>query len=179
MSQGGSNVLFHLLFKTPWGLVWVGLTHGLVLMRSDAACRLILKLHDETGNLVAHCLLPDKFIVKANGHDNSNDTGVYEPRVHTESRQQNLWSGFPVPNPPSVPILECRIPELPTNVHPVPVNHHPHFSLNYPTSVLHRLAPAEGPMSGGQTIFLSGINLPQPSQQVVYARFGNVVVTTV
>jgi len=86
-------------------------------MRSDVVCRLVIKLHDKTGNLVAHCLLPYKFIVYANANDNG--TG------------------------------------------------------------LHRLAPAEGPMSGGRTILLSGINFPHPSQQMVYAKFGSVVVTTV
>jgi len=173
MSQGGSNVLFHLLFQTPWRPVWVRPTYGLVLMCSDEACRLILKLYDEVGNAVAHCQLQDKFVVVANGNGNGNYTDGGEPR------QQILWSEFPFPNPPSAPVLERRNLELPTSVHPVSVDHRSHFNPNHSASVLYRLAPAGGPMSGGQTIFLSGINFPQPYQQMVYARFGSVVVTTV
>ena len=144
----------------------------------DAACRLILSLHDEIGNLVARCQLPYNFIVYPNGNANANananangnDTGSDE---HTEPQQ------FPVPNHPSVPVSEHRTPESPTNVHPFYVNEHPHFDPNYPVSVLRRLAPAEGPMSGGQTILLLGSNFPPPLQQIVYARFGNVPVATV
>jgi hypothetical protein len=40
-----------------------------VSIRSDAACRLIVNLHDESGNLVAHCLVPDKFIIVSRIHN--------------------------------------------------------------------------------------------------------------
>jgi hypothetical protein len=50
---------------------------------------------------------------------------------------------------------------------------------DYTSPVLQGLAPAEGPTNGGPTILLSGINFPQPLQQMVYARFGAVAVSTV
>ena len=115
-------------------------TRPCVSIRSDTARRLILKLHDESDNLVAHCFLPYKFVVRANG----NDTGV-----------------------------DCEIPEHAT------VQQQTQWHSNLSASILQRLAPAEGPVSGGPTILLTGINFPPPYQQIVYARFGAVVVPTV
>ena len=145
-------------------------------MHFDPACRLKLKLHDEAGNLVAHCLLPHQFIVIANG--NGNNTGVCELRVHPEPQPQVPVPGFAVPNPILAAMLDRRTPELLTNVRPVSGNQYSD-NLNYPAPVLHRVSPAEGPMSGGQTILLSGTDFPQHPQQMVYARFGSVPVTTV
>ena len=140
-------------------------TRPCISIRSDTAHRLILKLRDESDKLVAHCLLPYKFVVRANG----NDTGV----GYYETQQQIV---FPVPNQPPAPILE---PVAPMNFHFIPANQHFQPNSNSPASILQRLAPAEGPVSGGSTILLSGINFPPPHQQTVYARFGAVVVPTV
>jgi len=65
-------------------------------MHSDTAYRLIFKLHDETGNPVAHCLLPYKFIVFANGNGIGNGIGGCGARCNTESRQQTLQPGTPI-----------------------------------------------------------------------------------
>jgi hypothetical protein len=150
--------------------------------RSDTPCRLILKLHDENGNLVAHSLLPYKFIVIANGNHTGSSANDCGPRVRTAAaaaRQQVPRAGFPLPNPSPMPILDARSPEPPAGFRPISVNQQPQLDSNYPAPVLQRLAPAEGPTSGGPTILLSGINFPQPPQQMVYARFGAVAVPTV
>ena len=146
-------------------------------IRSDTTRRLILKLHDESENLVAQCLLPYQFIIRANG----NDTGVgySETQEHTATQPQTPWAIFPVPSPPPAPVLDPRSPVPPMIFRPVPVNQYPQLNSNISVSILQRLAPAEGPVSGGPTILLSGINFPPPYQQVVYARFGSVVVPTV
>ena len=152
-------------------------TRPCISIRSDTARRLILKLHDEFDRLVARSLLPYKFFVKSNG----NDTGVGygETQEHTTAQQQTQWPVFPVPNQPPTPILQTRSPVAPMNLHFAPANQHLQPNSNPSATVLQRLAPAEGPVSGGPTILLSGINFPPPYQQMVYARFGAVVVPTV
>jgi len=85
---------------------------------------------------------------------------------------------FPVPNPPPAPVSETRSPVLPINLHPVFVNQHSQLNPNFSASILQRLAPAEGPVSGGLNILLSGTNFPTHPYQL-YARFGTVVVPTV
>ena len=62
-------------------------------------------------------------------------------------------------------------------IHPGPVDQHSQLNSNYPSLVLHRIGPSEGPVSGGPAILLSGTNFP--SRPTVYARFGTVVVPTV
>ena len=156
--------------------VGMGKTHTrpCISIRSDTAHRLILKLHDESDKLVAHCLLPYKFVVRANG----NDTGVgySETQEHTPAQQQTLGPVFPVPNQPPAP---TRSPVPPMNFHFAPASQHLQPNPNPSAAILQRLAPAEGPVSGGPTIWLSGINFPPPNQQMLYARFGAVVVPTV
>ena len=146
-------------------------------IRSDTTRRLMLKLHDESENLVAQCLLPYQFIIRAN----SNGTGVgySETQKHTATQPQTPWPIFPVPSPLPAPVLDPRPPVPPMNFHPVPVNQYPRLNSNISASILQRPAPAEGPVSGGPTILLSGINFPPPYQQLVYARFGSVAVPTV
>jgi len=132
-------------------------------VRSNAALRLIVKLHDESCYLVAHSLLPYEFIVKANGNGN------HRIRPHRGARQQALR---PVLNPLSASALEPKLPEL--SVDP--------YSQPNPTHippVLRRLSPADGPVTGGPIILISGINFPPPTQHIVYVRFGSVVVPTV
>ena len=138
---------------------------------SNIICRLLLKLHDEFGNLVAHHFLPYKFIVIANGKKNAAIVGCETP-AHTESRQQTIQPELHVPNLSPAPVPVIRSPDPLTNFHPGPVNQHSDLA-----SVLHRLAPSEGPVSGGPTILLSGTNFP--SRPTIYARFGTVVVPTV
>ena len=159
--------------------VCLGKTHTppRISIRSDAAHRLILKLHDESDNLVAHTLLPYKFAVKVNGNDTS--VGYSETQEHTTAQQQTQWPVFPVPNQPPAPIMETRSRVAPVNPHSVPANQHVQPNSNLSASILQRLSPAEGPLSGGPTILLTGINFPPPHQQMVYARFGAVVVPTV
>src|SRR5258706_9390024 len=153
-------------------------TRSCISIRFDTARRLILKLHDGSDNLVAHCFLPYKFVVRANGNDPG--VGYFETQEYTTAQQQQtLMTTFPVPNQPPAPTLDTRPPVAPLNYHPVPVNQHLQPNPNFSASILQRLAPAEGPVSGGPTILLSGINFPPPHQQVVYARFGAVVVPTV
>ena len=153
----------------------MGKTHtpSCISIRSDAARRLILKLHDESDNLVAHSLLPYKFVVKANG----NPPGVVYSgtQEHATAQHQTQRPVFPVPNQPPAPIT--RSPVAAMNLHFVPATQHVQPNSNLSASILQRLAPAEGPLSGGPTILLSGINFPH--QQMVYARFGSVVVPTV
>ena len=62
------------------------------LIGSDTAGRLIVKLHDESGHLVAQSLLPYEFVVKPN----SNCTGNGKTRASGSSRRQALQ---PRPNP--------------------------------------------------------------------------------
>ena len=146
-----------------------------VLIRSDAVCRLKVKLHDEFGHPVAHCLLPYQFIVKANSNSVSDD----EPQAPIEAQQQTLCLGFPGSNSLSASVWELRSPKPPASFHPLAINQHSQPNSNYLPSLLQRLAPAEGLISGGPTILLSGVNFPSPSQQIVYAKFGSVVVPTV
>ena len=159
------------------GCIGKARTRPCTSIRFDTPRRLILKLHDEFENLVAQCFLPYQFIVKANG----NDTGVgyFEPQAHTTTQQQAPWPTFPAPSPPPAPVLNARSPVPSMNFRPVPVDQYPPLNANLSVSILQRLAPAEGPVSGGPTILLSGINFPPPYQQVVYARFGSVAVPTV
>ena len=131
-------------------------------IRFDTPRRLILKLHDEFENLVAQCFLPYQFIIRANG--NGTGVGYLEPQAPT---------AIPVSSPPPAP------PVAPMNFRPVPINQYSQLNANISVSILQRLAPAEGPVSGGPTILLSGINFPPPYQQVLYARFGSVAVPTV
>ena len=114
-------------------------------------------------------------MVKVNG----NDTGVgyRKTQAHTTTQQQAPWPILPVPSPPPPP--PPVPPVLPMNDHPIPVNQYPQFNSNLSVPILQRLAPVDGPLSGGPTILLSGINFPPPYQQVVYARFGSVAVPTV
>jgi hypothetical protein len=144
---------------------------------SDTAWRLIIRLHDESGYLVAQYLLPHRFFIKANGNDNGGGDG--ESRAHIAVRQQIVRIGCSVPNPPSGPVWEPRAPPPPASHHPGSMDHYSQFDSNNIASVLRKLAPAEGPVSGGPTILLSGTNFPPPSQQVVYARFGTAVIPTV
>ena len=144
---------------------------------SDTTRRLILKLHDESDNLVAHSLLPYKFVVRANGDDTG--VGYSETPARTTAQQQAQWPVFTVPNRPPAPNLETRSPVAPVNFRFIPANQHLQPNSNLSVSILQRLAPAEGPVSGGPTIMLSGVNFPPPHQQMVYARFGAVVVPTV
>jgi hypothetical protein len=145
-----------------------------ISIRSDTAHRLIIKLHDDSGNLVAQCSLRHKFTVKANGNKQGH-IGYHGP----PARQQTQRPTFPAPYPPPAPVLKTRAPVPPMHIHPASVNRHSQLNPNFSASILQRLAPTEGPISGGLTILLSGINFPLLSQQIIYARFGSVVVPTV
>ena len=145
-------------------------THGLCLIGSDTAGRLIVKLHDESGHLVAQSLLPYEFTVKGNGNGNGRT------RTHISVCQRTQR---PRPVPSSAPPLEARSPELLASSHPVSVGEPSQHISNYITPVLRKLSPADGPVSRGPIIIISGINFPPPDQQIIYARFGNVVVPTV
>ena len=151
----------------------MGETHSrpCISIHSNIVCRVILRLHDESGHLVAHYILPYKFIVTANGKQKAAVVDCETP-AHTESRQQTIQPDLHVPNPSPAPVPVIQSPDPLTNFPPGPVNLHPHLA-----SVLHRLAPSEGPVSGGPTILLSGTDFP--SQPTIYARFGTVVVPTV
>jgi len=142
-----------------------------ISISSNVARRLILKLHNDSGDLVAHCIFPHKFIVTANGKHNTG-VGYREPPAHTELRHKAIQPEFPVPNPPPAPVSEIW-----SHFRPVSVHEQPQINSNYPDPDLHRFALSEGPVSGGPTILLSGTNFPSP--QMVYARFGTVVVPTV
>jgi len=63
--------------------------------------------------------------------------------------------------------------------HPAPVNQQSQLNSNGTVPILRRLTPGEGPVSGGPTILLSGVNFPPSYQHIIYARFGAVVVPTV
>ena len=122
--------------------------------------------------MVAHTLLPYEFVVKANGNRTSNGrTRSYRP-----ARQQALR---PRSSPSSASTLESRPPELLANSYPVSVDELSQQNSNHISPVLRKLSPADGPVSGGPTIMISGINFPPPTQQIIYARFGNMVVPTV
>ena len=127
-------------------------SHPCALACSDTAYRLLIKLHDEDGDLVAHCRLPYEFIVKAHLNRVSN--------ASNNRRRQALPPGL---NLPSVTALE-----------PLSLDNSSHMD-----PFLRRISPADGPTSGGMTILISGINFPPPTQQIVYVKFGNLAVPSV
>ena len=136
---------------------------ALCLAFLDTAYRLIIKLHDKAGRLVAHSPLPYEFIVKANGNCVRNG----RRRSHTSALQQALPPGL---NLPPVNPLEPISPQPPANSQ--------HLQLNV-DPVLRRLSPADGPTNGGPIITILGINFPPPTQQIIYVKFGTVAVPTV
>ena len=82
------------------------------LIGSDTAGRLIVKLHDESGHLVAQSLLPYEFVVKPN----SNGAGNGRTRASGSSRQQALRPG----SNPSIASSHLNIganPSSPTLTH--------------------------------------------------------------
>ena len=85
----------------------MGKTHSwpCISIHSNIICRLLLKLHDEFGNLVAHYILPYKFIVRANGKSIADAVDCEAP-AHDESRQQIIQPELHVPNPTPAPVLE-------------------------------------------------------------------------
>jgi len=97
--------------------------------------------------------------------------------AYTAAQQQTPWLGFPTPSLPQAPVFQSLVP--PENFHPVPVNQQPQLNSNVSISFLQKLAPGEGPVGGGPTILLSGVNFPPPYQHILYARFGTVIVPTV
>ena len=129
----------------------------------DTVYRLMMKLHDEAGRLVAHSLLQYEFIVKANGNCDRQ-------RAHIPPPPQALRPGL---NPPSVTALEPIAPEPPASPQ------RPQLNSNHMNPVLRRLSPADGPTSGGPTIAILGINFPLPTQQLIYVKFGTAAVPTV
>ena len=152
---------------------YMGKTHArlCISIHSNIICRVILRLHDESGHLVAHSLLPYKFIVTANGKQKAAVVDYGTP-AHTASRQPTIQPELHVPNPSPAHVPVIQSPDPLTNFHPGPVDQHSNIA-----SVLHRLAPSEGPVSGGPIILLSGTDFP--SRPTIYARFGTVVVPTV
>ena len=123
----------------------------------DTLYRLIIKLHDEAGHLVAHFLLPYEFIVKANGNK-------------APAQQQGLRPGF---NLPSATVLEPISPESPAPTQRSQLN------SSHMDPFLRRISPTDGPTSGGMIITILGINFPPPTQQIVFVKFGNLAVPTV
>ena len=136
---------------------------ALCLAFFDTAYRLIIKLHDKAGRLVAHSPLPYEFIVKANGNCVRNG----RRRAHTSALQHAQPPGL---NLPPVNPLEPISPERPASSQ--------HMQLNV-DPVLRRLSPADGPTSGGPIITILGIKFPPPTQQIIYVKFGTVAVPTV
>ena len=132
----------------------------------DTVYRLMMKLHDEAGHLVARSLLQYEFIVKANGKCVSND----RRRENAPAPQQALRPGL---NRPSV------IPLDPISSEPPAGSQRPQLNSSHTDPVLQRLSPAYGPVSGGPIIAILGINFPPPTQQHVYVKFGTVAVSTV
>ena len=126
----------------------------------------MIKLHDEAGRLVARSLLGYEFIVKANGNCVSND----RPQEHAPAREQALRHNL---NPPSATTLDPISPEPPAS------SQRSQLSSSHMDPVLRRLAPADGPASGGPIIAILGINFPLPTQQLVFVKFGTVAVPTV
>lgn len=137
-----------------------------VLARFDADHRLIIKLHDEAGRLVAQCRLSNEFIVNAHGNRVCNG----KQRAHTPTRQQAVEPGSDLP---SVTVLEPIPPEPPASTQ------HSQVNSSHMDPVLGRLFPADGPASGGTMIAIHGINFPPPTQQIIYVKFGNVAVSAV
>ena len=124
--------------------------------------------------MVAHSLLPYEFAVKANGNGPSSS----RKRTYRPVRQHALQ---PRSNPSLASALESRLPEPLASSYPVSVDELSQHNSDHASPVLRKLSPADGPVSGGPTIIImiSGIDSPPPTQQIVYARFGNVVVPTV
>ena len=137
-----------------------------VLAFFDTAYRLRINLHDEAGRLVAHSLLPYEFVVKANGNCVRNG----QRRAYIPAQQQTLR---PALNPPSVAALGTISPEPPAS------SQRSQLDSSHMVPALRRLAPADGPTSGGPIITILGINFPPPTQQIVYVKFGTVAVPTV
>jgi hypothetical protein len=134
----------------------------------DIAYRLKIKLHDESGHLAAHYLLPYEFTVKANGNGAPRGGA---PRGRTPARQQALRRGL---TPPPAPTLDPRSPEPPAS------SQHSQLNSNHMAPVLQMLSPDNGPVNGGPIILISGINFPPPiQQQVIYVKFGTTAVPAV
>ena len=111
----------------------------------------MIKLHDEAGQLVAYCRLPYEFIVKANGN------GRQPARHQALPPGLNLQSATTLEPPPA----STQISRL---------------DSSHMDPVLQKLAPDNGPTSGGPIIMISGINLPQ---RIVFVKFGSLAAPTV
>src|SRR5260370_25554325 len=145
--------------------------------RSDAACRLIVKLHDESGRLVAQRLISDKFIVIANGAEKRTK----EPQSNHQNDQWVNRNEPRDPQPgPSAPATASAPWNASSMLIPPPTSVRPqmHPYLFYDSALLETLAPEEGPINGGLRVLLSGSNLP-PHNVPVYARFGTSVANAV
>ena len=161
------------------GDIGKALSQPYVLIRCNTARRLIVKLHDKPGHLVAHCLLPYEFIVKANGNGGRGVKPRRTPRQRTPLSELPPLSPLSEFLPLPVPVLETQSPEPPASLHSVSLYQHSQRNSNHIAPALRKLAPADGPVSGGPTILISGINFPPPTQLIIYARFGTAVAPTV
>ena len=137
-----------------------------VLACFDADYRLMIKLYDEAGDMVAQCPLPNEFIVNAHGNRVCNG----KQRARTPTHQQVVG---PSSDLPSVTALGLISPQPPASTE------HSQVNSSHTNPVLGRLFPADGPASGGTMIAIHGINFPPPTQQLVYVKFGNVAVLAV
>ena len=147
--------------------------------------RLGVELRDENRLLVAQCRLPYRFSsVPKRTNVRSRDDSQSQ---HTSSQ----WdSSHPLQGPPPVPFIPTS-PAVPRaepysrRYNTLLQRSHPHYMRQYEqhdtnnsSTVLERLAPNEGPITGGHRVLLSGVNFPPPPE-CIYARFGSLVTQTV
>src|SRR5258706_7332268 len=125
-----------------------------VLACFDTAYRLIIRLHDEAGHLVAHCLLPYEFTVTVNGNCVRNG----KQRAHTPARQRALRPGS---NLPAVTALEPISPEPPASTQ------RSQQDSSHMDPVLRRLSPADRPASRGRFLSLSPLHFPPSRLPIV------------
>ena len=147
--------------------------------------RLGVELRDKNRLLVAHCRLPYRF---SSVPKRSNVRGRDDlESQHTSSQRdlnRPLQGSHPVPPIPTLPAVSRPEPyphrpsTLSQRSHSQYMRQHPQHDTNNSSAVLERLAPSEGPVSGGPRVLLSGINFPPPPE-CIYARFGSLVTQTV
>jgi len=147
--------------------------------------RLVVELRDKYNLLVAHNRLRYQFnsVIKRKKPKSSNDlpsqpTRGQQTRSHP---MQDLHSGPSFPTPSAVPGPDHHSREYsapPQRVHPEYMRQYAPHDTNHSSVVLERLAPSEGPVLGGLTILLSGVNFPSPPE-CIYAKFGSLVTPTV
>ena len=154
--------------------------------------RLVARLHDEQGNLIAYYQIPYSFksvlnpdrggvlqddypsvpsVVSPAATTATFESGSSNAPYHTACSRSTITSFSQLPTPlGGQDRTSIRYPTLPI-LHPSQFE-----AVDQP--LLQRALPFEGPTQGGPKIVLIGMNFP-PWPTIIYARFGSAIARTV